>query len=533
MLAGCEKLADAVSVTLGPKGRAVVIDQPFGGPRITKDGVTVAKSIEFANRLHNVGAQLVKQVASATNDAAGDGTTTATVLARAIYRAGCEAVAAGMNPMDLLRGINLAVDAVVAFLERKRKAVVSANDVLNVATISANGDRRIGELIAKAMDKVGLEGTIAVSEGRTIEHELELVEGLKLDRGFISPYFVTNQKSQKVEMDDCFILFHDKRITTIKSIVPILERVVTDRSNLLIVAEDVDGDALATLVLNKLRLGLNIAAIKAPGFGDHRKALLHDVAALTGGTVVTEDSGMKLDEVGIEVLGRAKNVTISKDETVILAGAGDRDAIMTRCDQIRSSIDTTQSEYEKEKLKERLGKLVGGVAVLKVGGASEVEVNEAKDRVQDALNATKAAVEEGVVPGGGAALLFAARELESLVVPNDDQRVAVRIVADACRAPLKQIAQNAGHEGAVIAGNLLRDGHYGSGFDAQTGAFVDMFEAGILDPTKVVKCALKDAASVAGLMTTTEAAIVDVPTTGKGCGGGGAADPSAGGADFY
>lgn len=511
MLAGCNRLADAVGVTLGPKGRNVIIEQTYGSPKITKDGVTVAKSIELNNRIMNLGAQLVKQVASTTNDIAGDGTTTATILARSIFREGCKAVDAGMNPLDLLRGINLAVESILAHLNASTKTVTTSEEIFNVATISANGDKTVGKLIAEAMEKVGRDGTITVAEGKTLSHELELVEGLRFDRGFISPYFITNSKEQKVELEKPFVLLYDKRISSVKSILPVLEFIVQNQASLLIIAEDVDSEALATMVVNKLRLGLKICAVKAPGFGDHRKALLHDIAVMTGGNVVTEETGGSLEDAQQmpQMLGRAKSITVTKDTTLMIEGAGEKNAIAERCDQIRVSIDQTQSEYEKEKLQERLAKMTGGVAVIKVGGASEVEVGEVKDRVQDALCATKAAVEEGIVPGGGTALLYASETLSQIEAANYDQKVGIDIVRNACKQPCKTIADNAGHEGSVVVGNLLREANPSRGFNAQTGKYVDMIETGIIDPTKVVKTALADAASVASLMTTTEAAVVE------------------------
>lgn len=517
MLQGCNKLADAVGATLGPKGRNVVIEQSYGCPKITKDGVTVAKAIEFGNKMMNLGAQLVRQVASATNDAAGDGTTTATVLARAIYREGCAAVAAGMNPMDLLRGIRLAVDAVLAHLDNHKKLLTTSEDIFNVATISANGDKIVGQLIADAMDKVGREGTITVTEGKLLTHELELVEGVKIDRGYISPYFITNSKEQKVELDKPYILLSDKKISSVKSLLPLLEHVLQNQASLLIIAEDVDSEALATMVVNKLRLGLKICAVKAPGFGDHRKAQMNDIAVITGAQVITEETGMKLEDANItEVIGRAKSVSISKDSSIIMEGGGDKKDIDERAEQLRIAIQNSTSEYDKEKLQERLAKLTGGVAVIKVGGSSEVAVNECKDRVQDALCATKAAVEEGIVPGGGTALLFASLELDKIKTENYDQEVGVKIIKNACKVPCKTIAENAGHEGAVVVGNILREGNPNKGFNAQTGEYVDMIAAGIIDPTKVVKTALSDAASVASLMSTTEVAIFDVKDNEKG-----------------
>lgn len=512
MLMGCNKLADAVSVTLGPKGRNVIIEQAFGGPKITKDGVTVAKSIEFRDRLMNLGATLVKQVASSTNDRAGDGTTTATVLARAIYKGGCEAVAAGMNPMDLLRGINLAVTRVKQFLDSHKKTVTTSDAIRNVATISANGDQTIGNLIAEAMEKVKHDGTITVSEGKAMSHELDIVKGLRLDRGYISPYFVNNSKTQKCELENPYVLLYDKKLTNVKTILPVLQFALQNRAPLLIVAEDVESEALATMVVNKLRLDLNVCAVKTPGFGEHRKAQLHDIAVMTGGRVVSEETGVTLDDTDVTtVLGRAKSVCISKDDTIIMEGEGNKTDIAERAEQLRTAIDATNSEYEKEKLRERLGKLTGGVAVIKVGGASEVEVGEVKDRLNDALCATKAAVEEGVVAGGGSALVFASKVLDELTADNQDIRAGINIVREACRVPCRLIANNAGHEGSLVVANLLRDGDYsyGWGFNALTGKYVNLLDEGIIDPTKVVKTALSDAASVASLMTTTEAAIFD------------------------
>ncbi|PHJ26112.1 chaperonin [Cystoisospora suis] len=531
MLAGCNRLADAVGVTLGPKGRNVVIEQTYGSPKITKDGVTVAKSIELSNKMMNLGAQLVKQVASTTNDIAGDGTTTATLLARAIFKEGCKAVDAGMNPMDLLRGINLAVEKILKHLNSVTKTVTTSEEIFNVATISANGDKVVGRLIADAMEKVGRDGTITVSEGKTLSHEMELVEGLKFDRGFISPYFITNTKEQKVELEKPYILLYDKRISSVKSILPVLEFIVQNQASLIIIAEDVDSEALATMVVNKLRLGLKICAVKAPGFGDHRKAMLHDIAVMTGGQVITEETGSNIEDAQQvpQMLGQAKSVTVNKDTTLIIEGAGTKATIDERCDQIRVSMEQTHSEYEKEKLQERLAKMTGGVAVIKVGGASEVEVSEAKDRIQDALCATKAAVEEGIVPGGGAALLYASETLKDIETVNYDQKVGVNIVRNACKQPCKTIADNAGHEGAVVVGNLLREAKASRGFNAQTGEYVDMIAAGIIDPTKVVKTALSDAASVASLMTTTEAAVVEAKEEKEDHVGGGAGGMPMGG----
>lgn len=509
-----EKLADAVQVTLGPKGRNVVIEQSYGAPKITKDGVTVAKAIEFKDRLHNVGASLVKQVASATNDVAGDGTTTATVLTRAILVEGCKSVAAGLNPMDLRRGINLAVEHVVAELKAKAKMISTTEEIAQVGTISANGEREIGELIARAMEKVGKEGVITVQDGKTLENELEVVEGMKFDRGYISPYFVTDQKTMKCELEDPFVLICEKKISGIASIIPVLEQVLKTQRPLLIISEDVESEALATLIVNKLRAGVKVCAVKAPGFGDNRKANLQDIAVLTGATVVSEDLGFKLEKVDATMLGQAKKVTISKDDTVILNGGGAKAAIAERCDMIRQSQEQSTSDYDREKLQERLAKLSGGVAVLKVGGASEVEVSEKKDRITDALNATKAAVEEGIVPGGGTALVYASRSLEAVKdkCENFDQKVGVEIIQRAIRRPAKTIANNAGLEGDVIVGKLLeREGDENVGFNAAAGRFEDLVRAGVIDPMKVVRTALLDAASVASLLTTAECVITEAP----------------------
>lgn len=514
VLAGVEKLADAVQVTLGPKGRNVVIEQPYGGPKITKDGVTVAKAIEFKDRFHNVGASLVKQVASATNDVAGDGTTTATVLTRAILVEGLRSVAAGLNPMDLRRGINIAVDHVVNELKRRAKMISTQEEIAQVGTISANGEREIGELIARAMEKVGKEGVITVQDGKTMENELEVVEGMKFDRGYISPYFVTDQKTMKVELEDPYILICEKKISGIQTIIPVLEQVIKTQRPLLIVAEDVESEALATLIVNKLRGGLKVCAVKAPGFGDNRKANLQDIAVLTGGQVVSEDLGLRLDKVDTSMLGSAKKVTVSKDDTVLLDGAGDKKSIAERCEMIREAMEASTSDYDREKLQERLAKLSGGVAVLKVGGASEVEVGEKKDRITDALNATKAAVEEGIVPGGGTALVYASRTLEGVrsSAANFDQQVGVDIVQRAIRVPAMTIAKNAGKEGAVIIGKLLEHtGEETHGYNAATDVFEDMVKAGVIDPIKVVRTALLDAASVASLLTTAEAIVVEAP----------------------
>ncbi|ONK79578.1 uncharacterized protein A4U43_C01F7800 [Asparagus officinalis] len=510
MLRGVEELADAVKVTMGPKGRNVVLEQSFGAPKVTKDGVTVAKSIEFKNRVKNMGASLVKQVANATNDVAGDGTTCATVLTKAIFTEGCKSVAAGMNAMDLRRGITMAVDSVVTNLKSRARMISTSEEIAQVGTISANGEREIGELIAKAMEKVGKEGVITIQDGKTLYNELEVIQGMKLDRGYISPHFITNQKNQKCELDDPFILIYEKKISSVASVLKVLELALKRQKPLLIVAEDVDSDALATLILNKLRIGIKVCAVKAPGFGENRKHALHDLAVLTGGDLITEELGMNLEKVEFDMLGTCKKVTISKDGTVILDGAGDKKAIEERCDQIRSAIDASTSDYDKEKLQERLAKLSGGVAVLKIGGASEAEVGEKKDRVNDALNATKAAVEEGIVPGGGVALLYASKELDKLHTANFDQKIGVQIIQDALKTPVHTIASNAGVEGAVIVGKLLEQDNPDLGYDAAKGEYVDMVKAGIIDPLKVIRTALVDAASVSSLMTTTEAVVVDL-----------------------
>mmetsp|Transcript_45887 Transcript_45887/g.129831 ORF Transcript_45887/g.129831 Transcript_45887/m.129831 type:complete len:584 (-) Transcript_45887:146-1897(-) len=510
MLEGCNRLADAVAVTMGPKGRNVVIEQSFGAPKVTKDGVTVAKAIDFkAVPMVNVGAQLVKTVASKTNDVAGDGTTTATVLARAIFREGCKAVAAGMNPMDIKRGMDKAVKIVLEDLASQATMIESPSSINSVATIAANGDSQIGNLITEAFQKVGKDGTITVQDGKTMVHELEVVEGMKLDRGYISPYFITNAKTQKVEMESPLILVYDKKISSVQAILPLLEQVAKVQKPLLIIAEDVDSEALALLIVNKLRGGLKVAAVKAPGFGDNRKAILQDLAALTGGEMVTEEVGGKLEDVQLSQLGSAKTVSIGKDDTILLDGTGSKQAIDERCESIRDFIEASASEYEKDKLKERLAKLSGGVAVIKVGGSSEVEVNEVKDRLNDALNATQAALEEGIVPGGGVALLQASRKLADLHLDNLDQQVGVDAIRAALKQPCIQIAQNAGEEGAVVVQTVLADSSRTKGFNATDGEYVDMIQAGIIDPTKVVRTALADAASVASLMTTTEAIIAE------------------------
>ncbi|XP_024393311.1 chaperonin CPN60-2, mitochondrial [Physcomitrium patens] len=509
MLQGVEQLADAVQVTMGPKGRTVIIEQSFGSPKVTKDGVTVAKSIEFKDRLKNVGASLVKSVANSTNDVAGDGTTAATVLTRAIFAEGCKSVAAGMNAMDLRRGINLAVEAVVAHLKSQAKMISTSEEIAQVGTISANGDREIGDLLARAMEKVGKEGVITVADGKTLFNELEVVEGMKLDRGYISPYFITNAKTQKVELENPVILIHEKKINSLQSILPVLELVVKDQRPLLIVAEDVESEALATLIVNKLRGGVKVCAIKAPGFGENRKALMQDLAVITGGQLISEDLGFKLEKITPVMLGSSKKVTVSKDDTIILDGGGDKTIIEDRIETIREAINSATSDYDKEKLQERLAKLSGGVAVLKIGGASEVEVSEKKDRVTDALNATKAAVEEGIVPGGGVALLYASRELDKIQTANFDQKVGVQIIQNALKMPAYTIAQNAGVEGAVVVGKLLEQTNMSIGYDAAKAEYVDMVKAGIIDPVKVIRTSLVDAASVASLMTTTESVVAD------------------------
>ena len=516
MQAGVDTLADAVKVTLGPKGRNVVIDKAFGAPRITKDGVTVAKEIELEDKFENMGAQMVREVASKTNDEAGDGTTTATVLAQAIVREGCKSVAAGMNPMDLKRGVDAAVEAVIEELRKKAKKVSSDEEVSQVGTISANGDTDVGAMISDAMQKVGKEGVITVEEAKSLATELEVVEGMQFDRGYISPYFVTNAEKMFAEMEDPYILLHEKKLSGLQSMLPLLESVVQSSRPLLILAEDVEGEGLATLVVNKLRGGLKIAAVKAPGFGDRRKAMLEDIAILTGGQVISEDLGIKLENVTLDMLGTAKKVTITKEETTIVNGAGKKADIQGRCNQIRAQIDETSSDYDREKLQERLAKLAGGVAVIRVGGATEVEVKEKRDRVEDAMNATRAAVEEGIVPGGGTALLRASKVLDKLNPGNDDQRVGVEIVRKALQAPVRQIAENAGVEGSIVVGKMLdkKDANYG--YNAATDKFEDLVKAGVIDPVKVVRTALQDAASVAGLLITTEAMVAEKPAEAAG-----------------
>jgi len=511
MLRGVDILANAVRVTLGPKGRNVVLDKSFGAPRITKDGVTVAKEIELEDKFENMGAQMVREVASKTSDIAGDGTTTATVLAAAIVKEGSKAVAAGMNPMDLKRGIDLAVETVVEELKKNSKKVTSNAEIAQVGTISANGDKEIGDYLAKAMEKVGNEGVITVEEAKSLETELDVVEGMQFDRGYISPYFITNADKMRVEMEDPYILINEKKLSALNELLPLLEAVVQTGKPLLIVAEDVEGEALATLVVNKLRGGLKVAAVKAPGFGDRRKAMLQDIAVLTGGQAISEDLGIKLENVTLAMLGKAKKVMIDKENTTIVNGGGKKKDIEDRITQIKAQIEETTSDYDREKLQERLAKLAGGVAVIRVGGATEVEVKERKDRVDDAMHATRAAVEEGVLPGGGVALLRASEALKKVRTANDDQKTGVEIVRKALSAPARQIAMNAGEDGSVIVGKILENSTYGYGFDAQGGDYVDMVKKGIIDPTKVVRQALQGAASVAGLLITTEAMVAELP----------------------
>ena len=509
MLAGVDILADAVKVTLGPKGRNVVLDKAFGAPRISKDGVTVAKEIELKDKFENMGAQMVREVASKTNDIAGDGTTTATVLAQAIVREGSKAVAAGMNPMDLKRGIDLAVDAVVANIGKSAKKVKTNEEISQVGTISANGDADVGHMISQAMEKVGNEGVITVEEAKGLETELDVVEGMQFDRGYLSPYFITNAEKMICEMENPYILLHESKLSSLQAMLPVLESVVQSGRPLIIIAEDVEGEALATLVVNKLRGGLKVAAVKAPGFGDRRKAMLQDIAILTGGQVVSEDLGIKLENVTLDMMGSAKRVSIDKDNTTIVEGSGKKSDITGRCNQIRAQVEETTSDYDREKLQERLAKLAGGVAVIRVGGATEVEVKEKKDRVDDAMHATRAAVEEGIVAGGGTALLKSQKALNSLDPANDDQRRGIDIIKEAILAPIRQIAENSGEDGAVVSGKVLEAKGATSGFDAQTGKYVDMVGKGIIDPAKVVRTALQDAASVAGLLITTEAMIAE------------------------
>lgn len=511
MLRGIDILNNAVKVTLGPKGRNVVLDKSYGAPRITKDGVTVAKEIELEDKFENMGAQLVREVATRSSDQAGDGTTTATVLAHAIVREGAKAVAAGMNPMDLKRGVDLAVEAVVEDLKKNSKKVTSNEEIAQVGTISANGDQEIGRFLADAMKKVGNEGVITIEEAKSLETELEVVEGMQFDRGYVSPYFITNADKMRVEMEDPYIFIYEKKLSGLQELLPLLEAVVQSSKPLVIVAEDIEGEALATLVVNKLRGGLKVAAVKAPGFGDRRKAMLEDIAILTGGQAVSDDLGIKLENVTLAMLGRAKKITIDKENTTIVSGAGKKADIEARINQMKAQIEETTSDYDKEKLQERLAKLAGGVAVIRVGGATEIEVKERKDRVDDAMHATRAAVEEGILPGGGVALLRAARVLEKLKAQNDDQRVGVEIVRKAISAPARQIALNAGEDGSIVVGKILEKDQYGYGFDAQTGDYVNMMSHGIIDPTKVVRAALQGAASVAGLLITTEAMVAEQP----------------------
>ena len=512
MLRGIDTLAHAVRVTLGPKGRNVVLDKSYGAPRITKDGVTVAKEIELEDKFENMGAQMVREVASKTSDAAGDGTTTATVLAHAIVREGAKAVAAGMNPMDLKRGVDLAVEAVVLDLQKNSKKVTSNEEIAQVGTISANGDAEIGRFLADAMKKVGNEGVITIEEAKSLETELEVVEGMQFDRGYVSPYFVTNADKMRVEMDDPYVLIYEKKLSGLQEMLPLLEAVVQSSKPLVIIAEEIEGEALATLVVNKLRGGLKVAAVKAPGFGDRRKAMLQDIAVLTGGQAISEDLGTKLENVTLAMLGRAKKVTIEKESTTIVSGAGKKVDIEARIHQIKAQIEETTSDYDREKLQERLAKLAGGVAVIRVGGATEVEVKERKDRVDDAMHATRAAVEEGILPGGGVALLRASEVLRKLRTQNNDQKTGVEIVRKALSWPARQIAFNAGEDGSVVVGKILEKDQYGFGFDAQSGEYVNMMSKGIIDPTKVVRAALQGAASVASLLITTEAMVAELPT---------------------
>jgi chaperonin GroEL len=532
MLRGVDVLANAVKVTLGPKGRNVVIEKSFGAPRITKDGVTVAKEIELADKFENMGAQMVREVASKSADAAGDGTTTATVLAQAIVREGAKSVAAGMNPMDLKRGIDLAVEAVVADLVKNSKKVTSNDEIAQVGTISANGDSEIGKFLADAMKKVGNEGVITVEEAKSLETELDVVEGMQFDRGYISPYFVTNADKMRVEFDDAYILINEKKLSSLNEMLPLLEAVVQTGKPLVIVAEDVEGEALATLVVNRLRGGLKVAAVKAPGFGDRRKAMLQDIAILTGGQAISEDLGIKMENVTLAMLGRAKKVMIDKENSTIVNGAGKKADIEARVAQIKAQIEETTSDYDREKLQERLAKLAGGVAVIRVGGATEVEVKERKDRVDDAMHATRAAVEEGIVPGGGVALLRASEQLKKIKTANDDQKTGVEIVRKALSAPARQIAVNAGEDGSVIVGKVLETATYAYGFDSQSGTYGDMLKKGIIDPTKVVRAAIQNAASVASLLITTEAMVAELPKKGGAAGGGMPPGGGMGGMDF-
>jgi chaperonin GroEL len=532
MLRGVDILADAVKVTLGPKGRCVVLDKSFGAPRITKDGVTVAKEIELSDKFENMGAQMVREVASKTNDLAGDGTTTATVLAQAIVREGVKAVAAGMNPMDLRRGIDIAVETVVEDVKKRSKKVSTSEEIGQVGAIAANGDRTIGDMIARAMQKVGNEGVITVEEAKSLETELDVVEGMQFDRGYLSPYFITNAEKMTCELENPYILLHEKKLSGLQAMLPVLEAVVQSGRPLLVIAEDVEGEALATLVVNKLRGGLKVAAVKAPGFGDRRKAMLEDIAILTGGQVISEELGIKLESVTLDMLGKAKKVLIEKENTTIVEGNGKKKEIEGRCGQIRAQIEETTSDYDREKLAERLAKLAGGVAVIRVGGATEVEVKERKDLVDDAMHATRAAVEEGVVAGGGVALLYAVKALANLKPANDDQKVGIDIVRRALSYPARLIAENAGSDGSVVIGKLLESKNTNYGFDAQKGEYTDMVKAGIIDPTKVVRCALQDAASVAGLLVTTEAMVADRPEKKAAAAPGGHGHGGMGDMDF-
>jgi chaperonin GroEL len=527
LLTGVDILANAVKVTLGPKGRNVVLDKSFGAPRISKDGVTVAKEIELEDKFENMGAQMVREVASRTNDDAGDGTTTATVLAQAIVREGFKSVAAGMNPMDLKRGVDIAVDAVIKDVDSRSKKIKTEEEISQVGTISANGETSIGEMIAQAMQRVGKEGVITVEEAKSMDTELDVVEGMQFDRGYISPYFVTNAEKMIVEMENPFILLHESKLSGLQTMLPLLESIVQSSRPLLIIAEDVEGEALATLVVNRLRGGLKVAAVKAPGFGDRRKAMLEDIAMLTGGQVVSEDLGIKLENVTLDMLGTAKKVTITKEETTVVDGAGKKSDITGRCNQIRAQVEETSSDYDREKLQERLAKLAGGVAVIRVGGATEVEVKERRDRVDDAMNSTRAAVEEGIVPGGGVALLLASKCLDKIKLDNHEQQVGIDIVRRALQAPIRQIAENAGVEGSIVVGKIMENKTANFGYDAQNGKFTDMVKAGIIDPAKVVKATIQDAASIAGLLITTEAMVAEAPVEGGG--GGMPAMPDMGG----
>ncbi len=533
MLKGVEVLAKTVKVTLGPKGRNVMLDKSYGAPKITKDGVSVAKEVVLADKFENMGAQLVKEVAQKTADKAGDGTTTATVLAEAIIKEGCKAVAAGMNPMDLKRGIDMAVEAVVEDVKSRSKEIKTSEEIAQVGTISANGDKSIGEYLARAMEKVGNDGVITVEDAKGLETELDVVEGMQFDRGYLSPYFVTDADKMTAEYESPFVLLYDQKISNLQAILPVLEAVLQSGRALLIVAEDIDGEALATLVVNRIRSGLKVCAVKAPGFGDRRKAILQDLAVLTGGQVISEELGMKLENTTVDMLGTAKRVIVSKDDTTIIDGNGDKELIEARKTQIKKEIEKTTSDYDREKLQERLGKLSGGVAVLRVGGSSEVEVKEKKDRIDDALNATRAAVKEGVVAGGGTALLYATKALEKVNPTNQDQKVGVDIIRRSLQAPIRQIAENAGVDGAVVAGKLLEGTDYNYGYNAATDEYTDMIKAGIVDPTKVVRTALQDAASVASLLITTEAMVTEIPETKEcNCGGHGAAGGMGAGMGF-